>query len=126
MPRAAVMIVEDRAGRVLLLRRGPHASFMPYRWNLPGGHLETGETAAQAAIRETFEETNLIVDAVSPVIRMRVDAHVVDVFYAEQWRGRVQIDYESMDHVWVPRGDAWRADLIPPQKDALRWFAMRS
>lgn len=124
--RGAAMIVEDRVGRILLLQRGPAASWMPYRWNLPGGHVETGETTAQAAARETFEETSLVVGAVSPIIRMRVNVHVIDVFYAEEWSGRVRIDHESIDYVWVPRSEAWQSDLIPPQRDALRWFASRS
>jgi len=29
------------------------------RWSLPKGHIESGETAKQAAVREVSEETNL-------------------------------------------------------------------
>ena len=46
-------------GRVVLLRRG----FEPGRgsWAQPGGFLEVDETVTEAAIRETLEETGLIV-----------------------------------------------------------------
>lgn len=33
-----------------------------HKWTIPGGHIEPGETIAQAIIREIKEETNLDVD----------------------------------------------------------------
>jgi ADP-ribose pyrophosphatase YjhB (NUDIX family) len=49
----------DREGIVLIERRNP-----PYGWALPGGFIEYGESAEQAAIREALEETSLEVDLV--------------------------------------------------------------
>jgi 8-oxo-dGTP pyrophosphatase MutT (NUDIX family) len=44
-PRAAIIGRLDRRGRLL--------------WSLPKGHLEAGETAADAAVREVEEETGI-------------------------------------------------------------------
>jgi len=50
-------IVVDRAGRVLLvLRANPPAQG---RWSIPGGRIEAGERAEEAAVRELLEETGL-------------------------------------------------------------------
>ncbi|MDO4716871.1 MAG: HAD-IIA family hydrolase [Propionibacteriaceae bacterium] len=49
-------VVFDEAGRVLLGRRLDNGL-----WGLPSGHVEVGETAAQAAVREVAEETGLLV-----------------------------------------------------------------
>ena len=47
-------------GRIILLRRGLEPGLGS--WAQPGGFLEVDETVAEGAIRETFEETGLIVE----------------------------------------------------------------
>jgi len=49
---AAAAVVFDSGGRILLIRRSDNG-----RWALPGGTMETGETADQAVVREVKEET---------------------------------------------------------------------
>lgn len=44
---------------MLIERRNP-----PYGWALPGGFIEYGESAEQAAVREALEETSLHVELV--------------------------------------------------------------
>ncbi len=56
LPSVSVAIQDD-GGRVLLARHaeGDH-------WLLPGGSVEPGETPADAAVREAWEETGLFVN----------------------------------------------------------------
>ena len=44
----------DKTGRILLIRRADNG-----RWAMPGGLLEVGETAAEGAVREAFEESGV-------------------------------------------------------------------
>ena len=44
----------DKQGRILLTRRADNG-----QWCLPGGRMESGESAAEACEREVFEETGL-------------------------------------------------------------------
>ncbi|GAA2522840.1 NUDIX domain-containing protein [Pilimelia columellifera] len=58
----AVILLVDRAGRLLLQLRDEHAPNHPGIWCLPGGHCEPGEPPATAAVRELWEETRLVAD----------------------------------------------------------------
>ncbi len=56
MKKTVGAIIEDN-GKILLMKRN-HKPFNNY-WGLPGGHIDQGETAEQAVIREVKEETGL-------------------------------------------------------------------
>ena len=51
---AAAIILIDSRKKVLLIRRSDNG-----RWCLPGGGVDPGESAEEACVRETFEETGL-------------------------------------------------------------------
>jgi mutator protein MutT len=53
------VIVED--GRVLVVKRATQPAIG--QWSIPGGVVEVGETLRQAVVRETQEETGLLVEA---------------------------------------------------------------
>jgi len=55
--RATSLSIIEKGGKVLLVKRN-HEPFKDY-WCLPGGHIDFGETAEQAIIREVKEETGL-------------------------------------------------------------------
>ena len=54
---SAFAAVRDIAGRMLLVRRCNTGD-----WELPGGHVDPGESASDAAIRETAEESGITVE----------------------------------------------------------------
>jgi 8-oxo-dGTP diphosphatase len=58
-PRPAASAAIFRGDTVLIVERGKGA--LPGTWSLPGGHIEPGESARDAAAREVGEETGLTV-----------------------------------------------------------------
>jgi 8-oxo-dGTP diphosphatase len=56
---AAAVIVQD--GHLLLVRRRVAEGSLS--WQFPAGQIEPGESPEDAAVRETFEETGLVVAA---------------------------------------------------------------
>jgi len=76
-------------GKVLLVRRGRP----PLRglWSLPGGHVEAGETLAEAVRREILEETGItaeitgqidIAEIIGKDAAARTDSHYVLIVFS--------------------------------------------
>lgn len=59
---ARILLVNDRDEIFLLLTHFDPEVGLPPRWITPGGGIDDGETPAQAAIRELFEETGIQTD----------------------------------------------------------------
>lgn len=91
-PLLAASLACFRDGEVLIARRGkPPAVGL---WSLPGGMVELGETAAEAAVRELHEETGVramavaLADVVEVILRSPggvVERHVTILAYAGRW-----------------------------------------
>jgi 8-oxo-dGTP diphosphatase len=64
-PRCAVSAAIFRGEEVLLIERGKGT--LRGFWSLPGGHIEAGETARAAALREVREETGVAAELVGLV-----------------------------------------------------------
>lgn len=56
LPSFARVVIHNEKGELLLVKD------KKWGWNLPGGRIEKGETPAEAAKREVFEETNLVLE----------------------------------------------------------------
>lgn len=47
--------------QILLFQRSADSKIFPGYWTIPGGHINSGEDALSACIRETQEETGLLI-----------------------------------------------------------------
>lgn len=66
--RTSRIILMDETGAALLFFTAAPDSTRFARWITPGGGVDPGETHGQAAVRELFEETGLVVDEVGDPI----------------------------------------------------------
>ncbi len=108
-PRPAASCAIFRDGQVLIAQRAkpPLAGI----WSLPGGHIEPGESAKAAAIRELAEETGVeadlkaIADVVDVIVRDDdgvLRAHyVITVFFGVWLRGEARPGSDCAAVEWV-------------------------
>jgi 8-oxo-dGTP pyrophosphatase MutT (NUDIX family) len=85
-PRQVVGALVVDNGRAFVIRRSPDRQLFPGSWDVPGGHVEPGETNVSALARELEEETGWKL------------ARIVAELGEHHWEGdngvaRVEVDY---------------------------------
>ena len=107
-------------GRILLLRRAIEPRLGS--WVFPGGFMDVGETAEEAAIRETMEEARLAVTnlRLSGVYTRTVPGVVVIVFEADA-AGEASVGDETSEIGWFhPHEIPWDEIAFDSTEAALR------
>ena len=124
-------VVRDDAGRVLLIQRSDNQM-----WSLPAGGMELGESVADCAVRELFEETGVRATAITPFaihsgadysgVNMYGDHNQVfaTLFRVDEWTGPVlrQTD-ETLDAQFFA-ADELPADLSRSARESLADLAI--
>jgi 8-oxo-dGTP diphosphatase len=127
-PRPAASAIIFRGNHVLIVERGKGA--LPGTWSLPGGHIEPGERARDAAARELFEETGIavtlegLVDVHDGIFRDAegtLRAHyVLSVFWGRSQEGEpvAATDVRDARFVAVNEVDSYR--MTPGAQEIIR------
>jgi 8-oxo-dGTP diphosphatase len=78
-----------RSRRVLLCHRSSERLWYPNVWDIPGGHIEAGETPTAALVRELREEVGVIVaEPRRPEYRrLQADDFDLRVWVVGEWSG---------------------------------------
>lgn len=118
-PRLAALavVLDATAARVLLVqRRNPPDAGL---WGFPGGHVEPGETALAAAVRELFEETGVTgrprayIDNIDVIERGADGAlrfhFLLAAVLCDYVSGTPIADDDARDAAWVPVTDVLAA-----------------
>ncbi|MBM95553.1 MAG: NUDIX hydrolase [Oceanospirillaceae bacterium] len=107
-PRVVAGTLPVYDGKILLCKRAiePRKGY----WTLPGGFMENGEGAAEAAVRETWEEAFAKVEA-GPLLSMITVTHISQVhifFLAEMDKPEYSSGPESLEvELFAPEDIPW-------------------
>lgn len=122
--RARVAAAVLRRDDTFLLghRTGSRAAY-PSVWDLPGGHIDDGETPEQAIRRELIEELGVEIDVRSSHLLSTVERPGVSmaIFVVDSWTGTPQnADPEEHDDIqWFSLADLASLDLADKAYPAL-------
>ena len=112
---AGVVLVRRMRGRWWLAAVRPQGKRVG-TWALPKGLVDPGETAAETALREGFEETG---------VQSRLDVKLGDVRYVYTWEGERVFKVVSF---FLAHARAGRIGAVPPGMDIevaeARWLPL--
>ena len=92
--KAAVHLFLINDGKILLLRRA-NTGYEDGNYSVPAGHIDGGETASSAMIREAREEAGITIipqdlDVIHVMHRIRDNEERIDFFFsASKWLGEI-------------------------------------
>jgi 8-oxo-dGTP pyrophosphatase MutT (NUDIX family) len=123
-------LLVDPQGRVFVAG----FSKIPGHYAVPGGHVEYGETVAQALVRELEEETSLtptcfrlihVTERIRPPLYKDGHHHLVYLdFLVQGWKGTLQLDGEELsDGQWLTVEDALALPLTHTTRRLIERYA---
>jgi 8-oxo-dGTP diphosphatase len=100
------VVIRNKNGECLLLKRSMRSSSNPGKWEFPGGVVDRGEILENAIMRETMEETGLTIQldhvagsAESEFREWRVAHLIMEGRFVS---GKVVLSDEHDDYQWIP------------------------
>ena len=100
---SSILFVNEQRQILLFLRDDlPHIPY-PNTWDVPGGHVEEGETAAQCIVREMKEE-------------MGLDLAGFELFSVKEFSDR-------MEHTFWKAADLNIDEISLQEGQCLKWFS---
>lgn len=121
---AEVVIVNSDLRKLLLLRRSQSDKRRPNQWDLPGGHIEKNESNEEGAIRESLEESGLVIKNpqlfTCASLEVENDNRLINwlFFTANSKQSEIKLSYEHDSYRWVLLDEAltlvtYERQLVP-------------
>lgn len=124
-----------RNGKAFVIRRSEKRRLFPGTWDIPGGHLEVGETWENALAREVEEETGWHLKAILAELgeqrwsgndnRWRLERDYLITVDGDLDHPRLELD-EHLEHRWVGASELDQLDeRRAPGDDGIRSVVAR-
>ena len=124
-----VIILNPKKKKFLIMQRSKSDSWMPLRWEFPGGKLNKGQDINNATEREALEETGLLVFPIDRVVyfesyivpegKHKGETFICLIGLSKTLTENVKLSAEHDDFRWVDIAEALEMDLVEESKKAI-------
>ena len=125
MRKGVNVIIEDKQGRILILKRSPDDKSCPGLWDLPGGGAENNETLQETVKREVKEESGLEIEFEKDYFythhypKGKMDIYG---FKAKLIGGKVAISKEHTEFRWISKTEWENLEYTPSVGKMIKEF----
>jgi isopentenyldiphosphate isomerase len=110
--------VQNKRGKILLLKRSPDKKFFPNKWFVVGAYpLGEDEDFDKKTHIELVDETGFDGKIINrgEVLKMEMDGRVIDVhtYLADRTTDEVKLNNEHTEYKWVGLQEIKKYDVIP-------------
>jgi ADP-ribose pyrophosphatase YjhB (NUDIX family) len=119
-PKVVAGAIPRQGSKIWLIRRNIEPALGS--WTYPGGYVDLGETVAEAAIRETFEETklNIRLDGLLNIYSYAASGIILIAYLSTVVGGTAQTTPESQEvRDFTLEEIPWDSLAFPSTRDAL-------
>ena len=101
--RVAKVVLIRKDDKILILRRARKliTEESPWKWDLPGGHAETGEELIDTIVREVWEELSLSLGKATEIYSVEETTF----FVSYEWEGKIMLSNEHEEYIWIDPKD---------------------
>lgn len=103
------VLLKNKDGKYLLIRRSPDESRGPGKWDIPGGRVEADTSLMENLAREVMEETGLTMSGAPVLVDVQdmqwPDRHIVRIVYKGTAEGRPRLSHEHTEYRWMSAGE---------------------
>jgi 8-oxo-dGTP diphosphatase len=111
-----VAVIVNNDNKILLLKRGDKAPWMPSKWSLVGGGIDKKETTQQAIEREIEEETGLEIKKFTKSFSIERHSDSIEHVFACRYDGEptdITLDEENSNYGWYDVSEMEYLDTVP-------------
>ena len=111
-----VAVIVNNDNKILLLKRGKGAPWMPNKWSLVGGKIDKKETPLQAVEREIMEETGLKAKKFTKSFAIERHGDSIEHVFACRYEGEptdIELDDENSNYGWYDVSEMEYLDNVP-------------
>ena len=116
LKKNAVAVIVDNDNKILLLKRGNKAPWMPSKWSLVGGAINKDETPKQAVEREILEETGLEIKKFIKTFDIKRNVDSIEYVFACRYEGEptdIKLNEENANYGWYDVDEMKFLDIVP-------------